>query len=81
MVLTDPHRADNPIVFTNAAFGRLTGYAPDEVIGRNCRFLQGPESDRGEIARVRAAVARCEAVEVDCSTTAATGRRSGTAWP
>ncbi|RVU13764.1 sensor histidine kinase [Methylobacterium oryzihabitans] len=65
MVLTDPHRADNPIVFTNAAFARLTGYAPEEVIGRNCRFLQGPESDPGAIARVRAAIARCEPVEVD----------------
>ena len=56
MVVTDPNRADHPIVAVNAAFGRLTGYDEAEVVGRNCRFLQGPDTDRGEVARVSAAI-------------------------
>src|ERR1700755_1865259 len=46
MIVTDPSQADNPIIFCNAAFLKLTGYSDDEVIGRNCRFLQGAETDR-----------------------------------
>ena len=45
MIITDPRKPDNPIVFANDSFLRLTGYAREEVIGRNCRFLQGPDTD------------------------------------
>lgn len=45
MVITDARHHDNPIIFANQAFLDLTGYDRDEVIGRNCRFLQGPDSD------------------------------------
>ena len=45
MLITDPRQPDNPIVFANNAFLRLTGYKREEVVGRNCRFLQGPETD------------------------------------
>ncbi|GAC1497526.1 MAG: hypothetical protein NVS2B15_20280 [Pseudarthrobacter sp.] len=44
MCLSDPNQPDNPLVFVNQAFERLTGYPAAEVIGRNCRFLQGPEN-------------------------------------
>ncbi|MFC6773801.1 PAS domain-containing protein [Methylobacterium gregans] len=47
MTITDPHRSDNPIVFANDAFLRLTGYVRSEVEGRNCRFLQGADTDPG----------------------------------
>jgi PAS domain S-box-containing protein len=57
MVVTDPYRRDNPIVFANQAFLDLTGYRASEVIGRNCRFLQGPETDREVVARLRRAIA------------------------
>ncbi|WP_244936705.1 PAS domain-containing protein [Methylobacterium currus] len=65
MVMTDPALPDNPIVFTNDAFCQLTGYAAEEVLGRNCRFLQGPDTDPREIARVRDAVVRGEPLRVD----------------
>ncbi|KMO33703.1 hypothetical protein VQ02_20270, partial [Methylobacterium variabile] len=42
MLITDPNQPDNPIVFVNNAFSKLTGYAHTEILGRNCRFLQGP---------------------------------------
>ena len=65
MLLTDPGQPDNPIVFVNAAFSRLTGYAHHEIIGRNCRFLQGPATDMADVARIGAAIARREPIEVD----------------
>ncbi|MFE1603129.1 PAS domain-containing protein [Methylobacterium sp. ID0610] len=57
MILTDPHLPDNPIVFANAAFQALTGYAEEDLVGRNCRLLQGPGTDPETVARIRAAVA------------------------
>lgn len=56
MAITDPAQPDNPIVFVNEAFQRLTGYSRDECIGKNCRFLQGPNTDAKAVAKVRAAV-------------------------
>jgi PAS domain S-box-containing protein len=57
MVVVDPNKEDHPIVFANQAFLEMTGYAREEVIGRNCRFLQGPETDPATRAQVREAVA------------------------
>jgi PAS domain S-box-containing protein len=65
MLITDPNQADNPIVFANAAFSKLTGYDHDEIIGRNCRFLQGPETDQSAVARLRAAIAAREPIELE----------------
>ncbi|OOW81724.1 hybrid sensor histidine kinase/response regulator [Xanthomonas campestris pv. vitiswoodrowii] len=56
MTVTDPHLPDNPIVFANRAFLEMTGYAADEVIGNNCRFLQGPETDPASISDVRESI-------------------------
>jgi PAS domain S-box-containing protein len=57
MVVTNPREEDNPIVLANKAFLDLTGYTAEEIIGRNCRFLQGAESSRTAIAEIRAALA------------------------
>ncbi|MDR6394168.1 histidine kinase famiy protein [Herbaspirillum seropedicae] len=57
MIVSDPNRPDNPIVFVNNAFINMTGYSSAEVVGKNCRFLQGPETDRSVVAEVRRAVA------------------------
>jgi len=57
MLVTDPNQDDNPIVFANEAFLKATGYAAAEVVGRNCRFLQGPETDHRTVARLARAIA------------------------
>ncbi|WP_294386997.1 PAS domain S-box protein [Prosthecobacter sp.] len=60
VLITEAEPIDEPgprIVFVNEAFTRLTGYSPGEVIGRSPRFLQGPETDRGALGRIRAALA------------------------
>lgn len=54
--LCDPHQPDMPIVFANRAFRHLTGYEESEIVGRNCRFLQGPQSDRSALGRIRNAI-------------------------
>lgn len=53
MVLTDPNQPDNPIVFVNRAFLDLTQYREDEVLGRNCRMLQGEQTDPNTVAELR----------------------------
>lgn len=65
MVVTDPYKTDNPVVFVNQAFCDLTGYRPAEVLGRNCRFLQGPDTDRATITKLRDAVADCRVVSAE----------------
>jgi PAS domain S-box-containing protein len=65
MVITDPRQQDNPIVFCNGAFLDLTLYKQENVVGRNCRFLQGPQTDRRTVDEVRKAVAEQRAVAVD----------------
>ena len=65
MVITDPRRDDNPIVFANKAFQDLTGYERDEIIGQNCRFLQGPDSDRDAVAKIRDALQAGTDIHID----------------
>ena len=65
MVLTDPRQADNPITYVNRAFERMTGYAAVSAIGRNCRFLQGPETDPSDVAALRAAIEAGEEISID----------------
>jgi len=56
-IITDNRKADNPIIAANDAFLQLTGYSTDEVIGRNCRFLAGSNSEPEARATIRTAVA------------------------
>ncbi len=65
MVITDPRIADNPIVYVNDAFGALTGYDKSSVIGRNCRFLQGPDTDPDAVRRLREAIEAREDISLD----------------
>ena len=65
MLITDPRQKDNPIVFANAAFLQLSGYSREEVIGSNCRFLQGPESDPAAVTAIREAIAARRDIAID----------------
>ncbi|WP_158810985.1 histidine kinase dimerization/phosphoacceptor domain -containing protein [Beijerinckia sp. L45] len=65
MIITDPRLPDNPIVYANAAFLGLTGYSRAEVMGRNCRFLQGPDTDRDAVTAIRVAIAGRVDIAVD----------------
>lgn len=55
-VISDPRLPDHPIVFASEGFLRMCGYSREEVIGRNCRFLQGPDTDRGTVVEIRDAI-------------------------
>lgn len=56
ILLTDPNLPDDPIIYASPGFERLTGYAAAEVLGKNCRFLQGPATDRATVRRLREAI-------------------------
>jgi PAS domain S-box-containing protein len=55
-VLSNPRLPDNPIVAANAAFCALTGYEEREIVGRNCRFLAGPDTEPWLTERIRQAL-------------------------
>ena len=64
IVITDPNLPDNPVVYANPAFSRMTGYAPEEAVGRNCRFLQGEDHDQPALEELRAALREGRTCEV-----------------
>nr|AML77584.1 putative LOV domain-containing protein [Masdevallia yungasensis] len=55
-VITDPRLPDNPIIFASDSFLELTEYSREEILGRNCRFLQGPETDQAVVSKIREAI-------------------------
>ncbi|KAG0602612.1 hypothetical protein M758_10G027100 [Ceratodon purpureus] len=63
-VLADPNLPDMPIVYASDVFCELTGYSRDEVVGRNCRFLQGPETDPKAVQKIRNAIEKEQACTV-----------------
>jgi PAS domain S-box-containing protein len=74
IVLTDPDQSDNPMVYANERFCELTGYTESDVFGRNCRFMQGPETDPESVAEIRDAIDNEESV----STVLRNYRKDGT---
>jgi PAS domain S-box-containing protein len=64
VVLTDPRQHDNPIVWVNTPFCRFTGYSREEVIGQNCRFLQGDDLAQPQRTQLREHIARGEPANV-----------------
>lgn len=59
-VISDPSLPDNPIVYASQGFLTLTGYTLDKVLGRNCRFLQGPDTDPKAVDRIRKGIEKGE---------------------
>ncbi len=64
LLITDPTLPDNPIVHVNRATQRMTGYSKTELLGRNCRLLQGPDTDPEAVARLRRAISARRSVTV-----------------
>jgi len=76
VIISDLAQLDNPVLMVNPAFERITGYSQEEVIGRNCRFLQGADTDAQEIERLRRAIAQ----RAECKVILKNYRKDGSAF-
>ena len=76
VVITDPRQPDNPIIYASPSFERMTGYTAQEVIGRNCRFLQGKDTDLITISKMYKAIKE----EKNCVVEITNYRKDGTAF-
>ncbi len=56
VVFSDPSLPDNPMIYVSEEFETQTGYSPEEAVGRNCRFLQGPETNPHAVEAIRQAL-------------------------
>jgi PAS domain S-box-containing protein len=56
VLITDPLQPDNPIIHCNSKFSEITGYTKEEILGKNCRFLQGENSEKETINKIRQAI-------------------------
>ena len=65
IAITDPRQPDNPLIYVNDSFCDLSGFTADELVGRNCRFLQGPDTDRDVVAEIRTAIRAGQPIERD----------------
>ena len=65
VVITNPWRDDNPMIYVSEEFESQTGYTPEEALGRNCRFLQGPGTDPNAVEAIRAALAARTTFTID----------------
>lgn len=65
ITIADARLPDRPLIYANEGFERMTGYRPAEVMGRNCRFLQGPGTDAAAVAEIRSALADCRSCVVE----------------
>ncbi|HEY9847057.1 MAG TPA: PAS domain S-box protein [Candidatus Caenarcaniphilales bacterium] len=74
IVITGPSEQDNQVVYANPAYCNLTGYSLEEVIGRNCRYLQGPDTDQEVVAEIRS----CLQLNQSCQVTLLNYRKDGT---
>jgi phosphoserine phosphatase RsbU/P len=76
ITIADARLPDRPLIYANDGFARVTGYSIPEVLGRNCRFLQGPGTDRAAVAEIRDALAD----ERECIVEILNYRRDGTTF-
>ena len=64
IIITDPAQPDNPVIYANPATERITGYSIEEMLGRNCRFLQGGRRDQESVSELRRAIKEGRAAHV-----------------
>nr|AML79188.1 putative LOV domain-containing protein [Idiospermum australiense] len=74
-VITDPRLPDNPIIFASDSFLELTEYSREEILGRNCRFLQGPETDQETVSKIRDAIREQKEITVQLINYTKSGRK------
>ncbi|KAL1298559.1 hypothetical protein HN51_042893 [Arachis hypogaea] len=74
-VITDPRLPDNPIIFASDSFLELTEYSREEILGKNCRFLQGPETDPATVKKIRQAIDNQTEVTVQLINYTKTGKK------
>lgn len=65
VLITDPHQEDNPIIYVNEVFTTNTGYTKEDVLGKNCRFLQGAKTNPDDRKKIREAIAAKRSVTVE----------------
>nr|MBX2880893.1 PAS domain S-box protein [Granulosicoccus sp.] len=73
LVITDNSLPDNPVVYCNPGYEKISGYNKEEVLGRNCRFLQGEHTDPAKIELIRDAISEKQ----DCSVVMRNYRKDG----
>nr|WP_313809706.1 PAS domain S-box protein [Allomuricauda sp.] len=76
IIITDALQDDNPVVYVNSAFERLTGYSREEILNRNLRFLQSEDRDQKGVEELRKAVAEGKSCEVEIRNY----RKDGSLW-
>ncbi|WP_427127466.1 PAS domain-containing protein (plasmid) [Priestia megaterium] len=64
LVVTDPSLPDNPIVYANKGFSDMTGYKIEDIIGENCRFLQGEKTNLTTVRELNEAIQKCSSINV-----------------
>jgi sigma-B regulation protein RsbU (phosphoserine phosphatase) len=74
ITIADARRPDHPLIYVNAGFERLTGYSREDVVGQNCRFLQGAGTDANTVAEIRDALAAAR----ECTVEILNYRKDGT---
>nr|AML78220.1 putative LOV domain-containing protein [Prunella vulgaris] len=74
-VITDPRLPDNPIIFASDSFLELTEFTREEILGRNCRFLQGPETDQSTVSKIRDAIRDQREITVQLINYTKTGKK------
>lgn len=64
VVISDPNQEDNPVIYVNKGFEEITEYSKEDVVGKNCRFLQGKDTDPEELDRLKKAIKERKPVRV-----------------
>ena len=74
--ITDPHQPDNPVIFISRGFTKLTGWEYTDIVGQNCRFLQGKETSATDVDKIRKALKN----EVECSVNLLNYKKDGSTF-